>query len=91
MRLSWRRVLAFLCYAAGSLGWCYVGAYMSLTKPVWGVFRAIESGSFHLFMLLTAAVQVFVYLSIAGGVWCIGYMLSDYFKDKDKNRENEMV
>ena len=32
------------------------------------------------YTLGVALVQGFVYLSLAGGVWCIGYMLSDHFR-----------
>lgn len=84
MRISWRKALSLLFYLAGILGWCYVGAYMILSKPLWGLYCAFGAGKFSLLTLLWAAVQVFIYLSLAGGVWCIGYVLSDYFKDKDR-------
>ena len=87
MRISWRRLLALLCYFAGILGWCYVGAYMILSKPVWGLVRAFGARQLSVLTLLGAVIPVFVYLSLAGAVWCIGYMLSDYFKDKDKESE----
>lgn len=28
-----------------------------------------------------ALIQGFLYLSLAGGVWCVGYMISEYFKE----------
>ena len=87
MRITWRRILALLCYFAGILGWCYVGAYMILSRPVWGILRAFHARQLNILTLLGAAVQVFVYLSLAGAVWCIGYMLSDHLKDKDKEME----
>lgn len=82
MRFSWRIVAAMLCYALGVLGWCYVGGWMILTKPVKGILVAHMAGSLSLLKILGALVQGFVYLSLAGAVWCIGYMLSNYFKEK---------
>ena len=38
------------------------------------------AGDLSLIKLAVALVQGFVYLSLAGGVWCIGYMLSDHFR-----------
>lgn len=69
------------CYAMGVLGWCYVGGWMILTKPVKGLLAAHMEGSLSLTVLFGALVQGFVYLSLAGAVWCIGYMLSNYFKE----------
>ena len=38
------------------------------------------AGDLSLIKLAVALVQGFVYLSLAGGIWCIGYMLSDHFR-----------
>ena len=32
-------------------------------------------------LLIGALIQGFLYLSLAGGVWCVGYMISEYFKE----------
>ena len=65
---------------AGSCGWFYVGGWMILRGPVRGVILAHMAGDLSLIKLAVALVQGFVYLSLAGGVWCIGYMLSDHFR-----------
>jgi len=31
--------------------------------------------------LVAALIEGFIYLSLAGGVWCIGYMLSSHFRE----------
>ncbi len=82
MKINWRTLAAMLCYALGVLGWCYVGGYMLLTGPVRGLIVAQIAGQLSLGKLLAALLQGFVYLSLAGGVWCIGYMLSWHFKEK---------
>lgn len=84
MRISWRTAAALLCHALGILGWCYVGGWMILTKPVKGLIIACLAGNFSLWKLLAALLQIFLYLSAAGAVWCAGYMLSGYFKDQCK-------
>lgn len=82
MKITWRTVAAFLCSALGLLGWCYVGGWMILTKPVKGLVLAHIAGKLSILKLITAFIQGFVYLSLAGAVWCVGYILSNYFKEK---------
>lgn len=81
MKFSWRTLAAILFYALGVLGWCYVGGWMILTKPLKGLLVAHLAGNLSLGKLLIALVQGFIYLSLAGGVWCVGYILSNHFKD----------
>ena len=35
-------------------------------------------------VLDAAFVQGFILLSLAGGIWCVGYMISNHFKDNNK-------
>lgn len=81
MKFSWKTLIALVCYALGVFGWIYFGAWMIITKPVKGLIVAHIAGKLSLGKLLIAAVQGFLYLSLAGGVWCVGYMLSNHFKD----------
>lgn len=81
MKFTWRTLAAILFYALGILGWCYIGGWMILTKPIKGLFLAHLAGNLSLGKLIIALIQGFIYLSLAGGVWCVGYMLSNHFKD----------
>lgn len=83
MKITWKTVASLLFYSLGVLGWCYIGGWMILTRPVRGLLLAHAAGSLTVGKLLTAFLQGFFYLSLAGGVWCIGYMLSNYFKDNE--------
>ena len=76
MKFSWRMIAAAFSYAVGVLGWCYVGGYKILTGPVRELILAQMAGSMSLGRLVAALIEGFIYLSLAGGVWCIGYMLS---------------
>ncbi len=78
MKITWKTLAAL-----GVAGWCYVGGWMILTKPVKGLIVAHMAGTLSVGKLIAAFVQGFWYLSLAGGVWCIGYMLSNYFHDKN--------
>lgn len=80
MKYRWRVVAAALFYVLGVIGWFYVGGWMILTRPVKGLILAHIAGNLSLWKFVTAAVQGFVYLSLAGAVWCVGYMLSSHFK-----------
>lgn len=84
MKFSWRAVAALLFYVLGVLGWLYVGGWMILTKPVKGIVLAQIAGNLTLMKLVAAFVQGFIMLSLAGGIWCVGYMISNHFKDNNK-------
>jgi len=81
MKFTWKTVAALLCYALGVLGWCYVGGYMILTKPLKALVVAYLAKELTIGKILVALIQAFLYLSLAGGVWCVGYMLSNHFKE----------
>lgn len=82
MRFNWRMVVAAIFYALGFLGWAYVGGWMLLTKPVKGLILAHLAGKLTIIKCIGAVIQGFLLLSLAGGVWCVGYMLSNHFKEK---------
>ncbi len=83
MKVNWRAVVAVAFYALGILGWLYIGGWMILTRPVKGLILAHLAGNLSLWKLLIAVIQGFLYLSLAGGVWCVGYMLGNYFKENE--------
>ena len=58
-----------------------VGGYKILTGPVRELILAQMAGSMSLGRLVAALIEGFIYLSLAGGVWCIGYMLSSHFRE----------
>lgn len=49
--------------------------------PVRELILAQMAGSMSLGRLVAALIEGFIYLSLAGGVWCIGYMLSSHFRE----------
>lgn len=81
MKITWRTVIALLFNALGVLGWCYVGGWMILTKPLKGIVVAHIAGNLSIGKVVVAVIQGFAFLSLAGAVWCVGYMLSNHFKE----------
>lgn len=81
MKITWRTLAAWCCSALGVLGWCYVGGWMTVTRPVKGLIHAFMSGNLTVGKVLVAGMEGFIYLSLAGGIWCVGYVLSSHFKD----------
>lgn len=80
MKNSWRTLAAVVFYILGVLGWIYFGAWMIWTKPIKGLILAHMAGQLSIGKFLIAIVQGFLYLTFAGAVWCVGYILSNRFK-----------
>jgi hypothetical protein len=74
-------MLAMVFYLLGVVGWFYIGGWMILTRPVKGLILAYEIGNLSIWKFVRAFIQGFFYLSLAGGVWCIGYILGNHFKE----------
>ena len=81
MKITWKTFLAVSAYWAGVFGWFYIGIWQVLKKPVHSVILAQIAGHLSIGLLIGALIQGFLYLSLAGGIWCVGYMISEYFKE----------
>jgi hypothetical protein len=81
MKITWKTILALVFYLLGVAGWIYIGGWMILTRTVKGLVLAYVVGNLSVWKLVRAVIQGFVYLSLAGGVWCVGYMLGNHFKE----------
>lgn len=81
MKSTWKPLAAMLSYVMGIIGWCYVGGFLILTGPVKALLLAHHMGNLSIGKFLAAGIQGFIYLSLAGAVWCVGYMLSCHFKE----------
>lgn len=80
MKKSWKVYAAIACYVLGMLGWIYFGVWMILTKPVKELVLAYMAGDLSIGKAAVAGVQGFIYLTIGGLVWCIGYVLHNSLK-----------
>ncbi len=84
MKYTWRMLAAVLCSLLGTAGWCYVGGYLMLKGPVRKLVAACLAGTLTVGKLVAIVLQGFFLLSLAGGIWCVGYMLNTYFKESGK-------
>lgn len=82
MKYNWKMIVAAISYALGVFGWIYIGGWMLLTKPIKGLILAHLAGNLTIMKCIGAMIHGFVLISLAGGVWCIGYMLRDFFNEK---------
>lgn len=75
--------LGHLCYALGILAALYVGGVMMVLHPVEQLYHAFMSGSLTVHIVLLDALRIFFSATVAGLVWCIGYMGYNFFKGKE--------
>lgn len=72
--------LAFLCYALGVLAALYVGFWGMICMPLQDLYNAFVSGDVSLFLIAACAVKILFSTTLAGMVWCIGYIGFNHFK-----------
>ena len=70
-----------ICLLGRRLWMVLLGVWQVLKKPVHSVILAQIAGHLSIGLLIGALIQGFLYLSLAGGIWCVGYMISEYFKE----------
>lgn len=79
---TWRKIAAGFVRIAGILGWIYIGVLETIRGPVKELIGAYIAGSLSLWLILIAMIESFVYLTLASGVWCAGYIASGYLAKK---------
>lgn len=83
MRFTWMTLMARFCQVLGVLGWVYFGCWQIIKRPIRKVIVAHIAGSLSVMTVCGAVIQAFLFLSLAGAVWCAGYILRDYFLGKN--------
>lgn len=77
-------LIAFLCYAMGIFASLYVGLWGMICRPLQELYTAFVSGDVSLFLVAACAIKILFSTTLAGMVWCIGYIGFNHFKgDKD--------
>ena len=82
MKMTWKTMISLFFSILGGLCWLYIGGWLALSRPLKGLIAAHVAGSLSIGKLAFAMIESFIYLSLGGGVWCIGYMLSNYFREE---------
>lgn len=84
-KITWRKCAAGFCAALGVVSWLYLGAYRLWRGPVMDLVRAHLEGNVTLWRLLEDFFAAFIWLTLAGTVWCLWYILRGYIKDRNKH------
>ncbi len=76
-----RIVLAMAIYFTGFAASIYIGGWVMLLKPVRSTLSAYALGTLTLPQLVIAIVKCVSSLTVAGLVWCLGYIASNRIYD----------
>ena len=76
-------ILGIICYAVGVIGALYVGGWLMFVKPICTCIGAIVSHSVTIALLVSTVVKAVLASTMAGLIWCIGYVGYNYFKGED--------
>lgn len=81
MNRNIRIVLAAAIYLMGFIASVYVGGWVMFLKPVRHTITAYTLGTLTLPQLLVAVIKCISSLTVAGLIWCLGYMASNHIYD----------
>lgn len=81
MNRNFRIILSGIIYIVGIAAAVYVGGWVMILKPVKGTLAAYTLGTLTLPQLLGAVVKCFCSLTVAGFIWCMGYIASNHVFD----------
>lgn len=80
MRKRWNKAMGILCYAAGVVCAVYVGGWLMLFLPITTLAGAISDGSWTVGFVLANLIKIVFSATIAGFLWCLGYIGYNHFK-----------
>lgn len=81
MNRNFRIALAAAIYILGMAVAVYVGGWVMIIKPVRGTLAAYTMGTLTLPQFLVTVVKCFCSLTVAGLIWCMGYIASNHVFD----------
>lgn len=77
-------LMAFICYAIGVIASLYVGGWMMLILPVHDLYVAYRQGGLNVLLITISVVKILLSSTVAGFIWCLGYILYNRFRDSAK-------
>lgn len=80
MKKRVQQLLGSACYVLGLLAAIYVGGVIMLLHPIEALYVAYVTGTLTVRMVLINVIIMMLSATIAGLVWCIGYIGYNYFK-----------
>lgn len=80
MKKKGYHLLALLCYIAGIALAGYIGVWLMMVQPVCHLVFAFTADEFTIGMLIICVIKLVLSTTIAGVVWCVGYVGYNHFK-----------
>ena len=81
MNRNLRILLSVAVYFFGSAASVYVGGWVMLLKPIRGTIAAYTLGTLALSQLIVTIIKCISSLTVAGFIWCVGYIASNHIYD----------
>ncbi len=73
--------LAAAVYFIGLAAAIYVGGWIMIIKPIKGTITAYTLGTLTIPQLFITVIKCICSLTVAGLIWCIGYIASNHVYD----------
>lgn len=62
----------------------YVGGWIMFIQSITGTVVAFQAGTLTMWKVIVAAVKCALSATVAGAIWCVGYIFGNYFREKDE-------
>lgn len=59
----------------------YIGGWVMLANSIFGTVAAFHAGTLTLTKLMIAAIKCALSATVAGAIWCVGYVIGNYFRE----------
>lgn len=73
-------LLGFVCYTIGVIAAGYYGLWKMLVIPAHTLFVSFMAGNLNVTLLAACVVKILFSTTMAGLIWCIGYIAYNHFK-----------
>lgn len=81
MNRNFRIIISVAVYFFGLAASVYVGGWVMLLKPIRGTIAAYTLGTLTLSQLIVTIIKCIFSLTVAGFIWCVGYIVSNHIYD----------
>ena len=72
--------LGFACYMIGGIASLYIGGWLMVVLPVKDMVNSFINHNLSAYLVFVDCIKIFFSSTLAGFVWCLGYIIYNYFK-----------
>ena len=80
MRKHMNELLGLICYGLGVIAAAYYGLWKMLLLPIHTLAISFRTGGMTFPLVAACGVKILLSTTMAGLIWCIGYMAYNHFK-----------